>query len=322
MPREAPLPPQWKCLEGRVQYVQRVSDKEYCCTCPVCGGVVHQDGEWPDRCRLFADDHPRLWCRHCGLVAYPDQYEDGTYRRATDDELEMWRKDQIRREEERKRSAERAIAHLRDERLWERYHRELTAGGRLYWRKAGIPDAFIDWWRLGWARDQRFFFNGQPFTTDAASIPIFGSDWEAVNIKLRLQAYPDGAGKYRYEVQAPAPLFLCDPETPIAGDVVAVEGEKKAMVAFARLDTPGLCVVGLPGVNPSSDIIKTLQGAERLTLVVDPGAEEQGTKIAEKVGAGKCRLLVTSAKLDDAILRMDADKYDIQRWLRQARKVA
>jgi hypothetical protein len=28
MPREAPLPPQWACLEGRVRYVQRHSAKE------------------------------------------------------------------------------------------------------------------------------------------------------------------------------------------------------------------------------------------------------------------------------------------------------
>jgi hypothetical protein len=74
MPREAPLPPQWACLEGRVRYVQRHSAVEYSSSCPQCGGDVHKDKSWPDRFRLFIDGKPRAWCRQCGLRAFPDQF--------------------------------------------------------------------------------------------------------------------------------------------------------------------------------------------------------------------------------------------------------
>ena len=83
MPREHPLPPHWAVLAGKVDYVQRVSNTEYSSSCPQCGGTPHPNGELPDRCRLFVDEHPTLFCRKCGLVAYPDQFgaDSGVYHR-------------------------------------------------------------------------------------------------------------------------------------------------------------------------------------------------------------------------------------------------
>ena len=118
MPREAPLPPIWSHL--RVNYVQRVSEKEYSASCPRCGGEVHQDGEWPDRLRIFVDDKPLIWCRRCSLLQFPDQTDSPPVNRA---ELDAWRQKQIEREESRKRSAERALQLLRDSERWRRYHR-------------------------------------------------------------------------------------------------------------------------------------------------------------------------------------------------------
>lgn len=114
--RESPLPPQWACLTGKVHHVQQHSPTEYSASCPKCGGDVHHNGEWPDRCRLFADEHPRLWCRHCGLLAYPDQYGDNAYTPPSAQELERFRMERIAAEQENLRSVDHAIALLKGQR--------------------------------------------------------------------------------------------------------------------------------------------------------------------------------------------------------------
>jgi len=226
-------------------------------------------------------------------------------------QFDTWRKDQIDREEARKRSAERALEFLRSQHIWEQYHEARGDAGSIYCNLCGVPDACQAVWQLGWIPNH------------SATIPLFDPSWQVLNIKHRLLTTNDTGMKYRYEITGQGqPPFLCMPDASLAGHVIAVEGEIKAMVAFACLDDANVTMVGLPGSSPSMAVLQVIAGASDITLVMDPGAEEQALHIADKLGPERCRVLITSDKIDDAILASHATKWDVRRWLKQARKVA
>lgn len=315
MPREVSLPPPFAWLAGQVHYVQQHSATEWSASCPECGGDVHPDGEWPDRLRIFVDEHPRVWCRHCSYMRWADQ--GGQPPDAAT--VERWRAEQIRREEERKRSAERALAHLRSGRIWEQYHDQLDAWARDHWRRRGLADCWQDYWQLGYSPEERFGYQGQTWTTPTVTIPLFGQDWEALNVKHRLLNVPPDGGKYRYALAGVGqPMFRCNPERALEGDVVAVEGEIKAAVVFATLDSAQANVVGLPGTSPGPDIITQLGQAERVTLVMDPGARAQAWRLAQKLGVKRTRVLICPCKPDDAIVSQRMSAAEVRSALRHA----
>ena len=316
MPRQCALPPIWACLEGKVQYVQRVSHKEFCCTCPSCGGQVHESGEWPDRCRLFVDDHPTLFCRRCGLVSFPDKLGAQPIKPQA---LVTWHKEQEQRELARKRSAERALEHLRSTKIWERYHEALGETGRAYWQHRGISPSAQDFWQLGWR--ERWSFtqaDGSVYQTPSATIPLFGPNWVAKNVKHRLIQPPPNRGKYIYELYGQRhQLFLCQPDKPLKGKVIACEGEIKSMITQLHLGGREL-VVGLPGTNPGKEALKELADCERIVLVMDPGSEEQAHRLGVQLGRERCRILVTPVKIDDGIVAANLTQRELQGLLRTA----
>lgn len=319
MRQETPLPPEWRCLEGKVHYVVRHSPKEYSCSCPKCGGEVHADGDFPDRCRLFVDAHPTLFCRRCGLVSFPDAFGDSGFEKPTPAELEHWRVQRVQAETDRKHSAERALANLKDSRVWEQYHRQLNNDGRKYWRERGIPDSLQNYWKLGWIDEYLLSFKDETYLTPSATIPLFSAGWQPLNIKHRLLYPPEGAGKYRYELYGqPQPLFLSNPDIPLDGLVLVIEGEIKAMVAWLTLANRETRVVGIPGCSPSQDVISQLMQAERIVLVLDPGAEEAARKLALTLGIKRCRVLIPPMKIDDAILAIKPSKQELGRMLNMA----
>jgi len=320
MPTEATLPPIWQALMSLVHYVQRVNDTEYCASCPNCGGAPHQDGEWPDRFRIFCDSHPTAWCRRCGHLLFPDKL-DGDPPSAED--LERWRQEQEARELARKRSAELALANLRSERLWEQYHEQMDERARDYWLCRGVPRFYQDWWQLGWCASRRFYWNGEPFITSTATIPLADATSHIVSMKHRLQTFPDGAGKYRYDAaHLPHAPFLCNPDNALTGHVIAVEGEIKAMVTHITLDDGKACVLGMPGLTPGPTTIDALANADRITLIVDPGARMGAWKLTGQLGRERCRVLIPAQKIDDGILASKMDKHDLQYLIRNALPVA
>ncbi len=317
MPHEAALPPQFAQYASELRYVQRVSDREYSAACPACGGDPHPDGEWPDRLRIFLDDHPLMWCRKCGEIFWPDKAPG--YTPPSPQELEHWRRERERAELARKRSAERALENLRQERIWLKYHRALDDYGRRWWQDRGVAPSLQDWWKLGWRPDWIFTVNGKDYLTDSATIPIFDLDWKPVNVKHRLVAPPPSLGKYRYELSGqPQPLFIANPDNDLSGEVIVVEGEIKAMVVWATLADMNTRVVGIPGTHPSKDIIAKLAKAERLTLVMDPDAKRQAWELTKELGRERCRVLIPNIKIDDAIVACGMDKHDMLYLLRNA----
>jgi len=231
----------------------------------------------------------------------------------TSEELEQWRKKQEETEGARLRSAQMALDNLKDNRIWEQYHKMLDDRARQYWRGRGIPDAYQNYWALGWDHQR-----------DAATIPLFGPAWEPLNVKLRLM--DASKGRYRYLLSGQsAPMFLCDPDMLLENHVIAVEGELKAATSYVVLDDPKACIVGLPGLSASQSIVDTLAKADRVTLVLDPGSDVRNGngwsaagKLVSVIGRDKCRLLIPNAKIDDALLAAKLDKYAVRRLLGQA----
>ena len=317
--KPAPLPPEFSALHGQVQHVQQASRTEFCSSCPRCGGEVHQSGELPDRFRLFLNGRDGKvvgWCRRCSFLWFADMADN--YDPPTPQELEEWRKKQEETEEARLRSAQKALDNLRSTKLWEQYAELSGRQGRQWWEGQGIPYVWQTIWSLG------FDYDLNRWGCASATIPLFNQTGECLNVKHRL--LDESKGKYRYNVVGcDAPLFLCEPEADMSGHVIAVEGEKKAMVTFITLDDPQACVVGLPGLNPPPSITDTLAKAERVTLVLDPGSDtpngdgwSPAGKLVSAVGRRKCRMLIPSMKIDDALLAAELDRWDVQRWLKQA----
>jgi len=204
MPRPSDLPPEWQCLTGKVHYVQRESNTTFTCTCPSCGGDIHEDGSWPDRCCLWADKHPTLFCRKCGMRAYPDQFGDNSFEKPSPQEIAQRRKEQEAAELRRKHSAEHALKLLRSEGLWEQYRSQLGDYGRRLWLARGRDDSWQGWYAVGYCPEWRS--GGSTLT-----IPYFDHNQNVLNIKHRLLNTNTPGGKYRYELSGqPQHLYLTD----------------------------------------------------------------------------------------------------------------
>lgn len=318
--KQTSLPPIFSQYADRVRFIQQASPTEWSSSCPKCGGDVHQDHSWPDRCRWFTSGKPLGWCRRCGGLFWPDQAEG--YTPPSPDDLAKWRREQEQREHDRKRSAERALAHLREGHIWQRYHDAMDAYARTYWQKRGIPPSFQDWWQLGWCEDFTFLHHGDVYHQPSATIPLFGQAWQPLNIKHRIVTPPDPADKYRYEIsgQGASPLFLADPDKEVGGHAIIVEGEIKAAVVAVTLDTPPESVAGLPGITPDTGILAPFAKCERVTFVLDPGVTiGQVKRLCAAVGPAECRVLVTAQKIDDAILATGMAKQALRSLLRNAK---
>jgi hypothetical protein len=320
MSRASPLPPEWNCLEGRVQYVQRHNDHLYSSSCVDCGGEPHHDGEWPDRFRLLSDGGKyRAFCRQCGVFYWRDELGGPSTTKYTHEELEAERQRRIAEQEARKQSAERQLQHLKDDALWRKYYERLDEPGRQHWEQRGVPRDWQDYWKLGYV-DYEVYWRGQPYRTPAESIPIFGKGWTPQNLKMRLTNPPQGSGRYRYHYKdLPTMLYLTEPDRAQEGKVIVAEGEVKAMTTRIYGDVH---TVGLPGKKVSDEIMRDLGQYDRLILVADPDAKKDMIRLANKVGVAKCWLLHCPEKIDDAILQYGWGKWDVQRVLSGAIRLA
>jgi len=308
--RESSLPPVFAQYASVVQYVQKVGHSKWTSTCPACLGSVHPDGELPNRCVWFYDDKPLGYCFQCGKTFWPDKAPDWTP--PTAEELAGWQREREAEQEARLRSTQKALDNLRGTELWVQYNNMMSERERQWWRSRGIPDSFQNVWGFGWCHDR-----------NAASIPLFGPDYELRNIKYRLA--DTSKGKYRYHLAGlPAPLFLADPDMLLTNHIIAIEGELKAATSYIVLDDSNACIVGLPGLSPSQSIIDTLAQADRVTLILDPDSDTPGTdgwsqagRLVQRIGRHKCKLLVPPCKIDDGLLASQANKWDVRRLLSQ-----
>lgn len=289
----------------------------------MCGGedrfVIWTDREFP---------HWNFFCRVCHPEAgwidelNPNLKEqlppDERMRRAA--EYAKEREEALRAEIQR---AQDALKELQEARAWVRYHEQLTDAARNTWGSWGIPDFFIEYWQLGFDPAHTVWTKGGEWTTPTMTIPIFEPiTWECSNIRHRLMNPPRPGDKYRPERSGlPQSFFVAEPDNPIKGRTLLVEGEKKAMVSFITADDPAFQVLGIPGKNMPNYLIDRLQEADPVYICLDPDATSAARKLAATIGIERCRMIELPDKIDDLILKHDLDKYWLRNVMRQAVKV-
>ena len=238
------------------------------------------------------------------------------------------RRKQIADEAEKKlketiKEAERVLKELQKARAWEQYHEQLTDDARAIWQSWGIPAWWQDFWKLGYDPDRTIWTGEMEWSTPTMTIPIFEPvTWNCLNIKHRLINPPRKGDKYRPERSGlPAALFVAYPDERLGAKTLLVEGEKKAMVSFITADDPLLQVVGVPGKNPSKELLAQLSECEPIYICLDPDALDEAVKLARRLGTDRTRVLELPDKIDDLIIRHHLDKHWIKNIMRQAVKV-
>jgi hypothetical protein len=222
-----------------------------------------------------------------------------------------WAQERLQEEIQR---AETVLADLHKSRIWEKYSEQQTEWSRRWWETNGIPSFWQDWWKFGFIPQ---YIMGE-YVTPAMTIPIFETGWDCVNIRMRLVNPPQSGDKYRpYKAGLPAPMFLSDPDKPLANKTLVCEGEKKAAVAFITADDPTLQVVGLPGKNPSHRLVEKLKDCDPVYICLDPDADP--TSMAKEIGMERTRIIRLPQKIDDMILDHGLDKAWMSKLLNQAR---
>jgi len=331
MARESPLPDVWRGLEGKVRCVQQQSATVFTASCPSCGGDYHANGEPSDRFIFWVEyDGDKLIangsCRQCGYKVWADELDDSLSKPSPEDRA-RWEAKAATYQAQQMRRAQRALDHIermREQRLHELYNANVagSAKAQAYWARRGLDMKWVDFWQLGYCEHKEWWTRQTgPFRCNSATIPIFGPDWDLLNIRHRLIDAPDTVGKYRPEVATgQSYIFRTDPSHPLTGDVIVVEGELKAAVLHSRLQSPELGIVGIPGVTPGDEMVtETLANAKRLTLIFDPGSRQPAWELCKKLGISRCRVLIPPMKIDDGIVAARFDKGKLERMIANAK---
>lgn len=216
--------------------------------------------------------------------------------------------------------AQAALKELRESCAHLKYYEQAAGEGKRLWEKRGVPEWYQDWLYLGYDPSHRFWA-GQDYTSPTLTIPIYETETrEVLNIKHRILGNAaDHLGKYRPERSGlPAALFAASPDLPIAGRILAVEGEIKSMVTYITLSDPSFQVVGLPSKNPNEIITKQLAACEQVVLCLDPDADPR--PLAKEIGLNKTRLMFLPQKIDDYILTNGLDADWLKNQIRMARR--
>jgi hypothetical protein len=218
-------------------------------------------------------------------------------------------------------TAQAALKDLQEARAWEGYHKQLEENeeARTLWEKRGIPIVWQDIWMLGYCNAFRVSTSEGMLTTPSLTMPIFGPDWELLNIRHRLLNPLNPKDKYRPErVGLSSQAFMTDPDLGMKADnVLVVEGEIKSMVTYIALDSPKWQVLGIPGKTWFHKIIDKLQG-KRVIICFDPDAKEEAKIAAQSVNG---RIINLAMKIDDAIMAGYLDKSHLRHLLTMAGKV-
>ena len=318
--KEYPIPAEFAWLSGRVHFLHRSTATELASDCPYCGGNLHKNGDWPDRLRWFVfDGRPRLWCRKCGVVIFPDS-EDHSFK-PDYEQMRQWNADREAFYRKQKYQAEHALQLLEKEREWLKWHEQMSAAHKQWWLSRGVPEDWQAFWKLGYL-DQRTFANADEFfTRPAATIPKFDFGWQVRNIDFRIQDPPKNVGKYRPLANLPAAYYVTTPqEEGLRDEVFAVEGSIKAMIVSMRTGQEQRQVIGLPSCNSWAGAEQALKDCGRVWILFDPDATCWAYKFAKEVGSN-ARIVELGGKPDDAILRYGMTPANFEFQLRQAVKL-
>lgn len=302
--RNDTLPIEFAALNGKVNYIQRVTAGEWSSSCPQCGGIPHQNGEFPDRFRMWthATGKNRVmgWCRHCSYIWFPD-----SDRPMKPHEFEQWRKDAEAAERRRKAEAEKALSLLQSEKIWQFYHEKLNEWSVSIIESWGIRKDWADYWKLGLFPDYRCFGKQGEYFTPAITIPIWQHDWALSNIKVRTLSPKSPDDRYRslYKTGVSMP-FVAFPKLS-TDTVLLVEGEKKAMVTAIRSEQK-FQVIGIPTKTPSPSSLQMLDRYSKVVVCLDPDAKVGDNsplkRLVKLLGPDRVLNVDLPGKVDDLIV--------------------
>lgn len=293
--------------------------------CPRCGGQ--------DRFVIFTDREYPSWnwfCRQC----HPDPaWIDELNPRLKGIEHDITPAERAERaarmafEAEQRLAAEierakLALQGLQEARAWLRYHDQLTEEARRRWDSWGIPEFWQDYWKLGYDPDRVIYAGNTEWHTPTMTIPIFEPGWNCVNVRHRLLKPPKPGDKYRPDRSGlPAAFFIADPDRPLEGKTLLVEGEKKAMVSYITADDPAMHVIGIPGKNPKDSMVAMLKDCDPVYICLDTDARQESRALANNIGKDRARIIELPGKIDDLIINHKLDRRWIMGTLRQAVKL-
>ena len=304
---DRPLPQELRRFAGLHDLVYR-ADGEWSSACPQCGGGGGGRSDESDRFRLFAANNQhnaRVWCRRCNHFEWAEIGNAAATPRMSaksqEERLGLQRAEEIRLKDK--------IAKLQHDAYWRGYHDRMEDTQRELWREEGINNGLQDWFSLGYVAEKNFKSKGDPFASSALTIPYFSTGKNVVNMQYRLLKPPRGVGKYRFTYGLPQALFLTEPSRHLSGDVVIVEGAKKAIVTWAQIGEI-FTVIGLPSKSPPKKLIDELELCGNIYLALDPDAyystRARNGKIIKpsvnriaKMIEGRGRLVKLPAKADD-----------------------
>lgn len=317
---------------GRFTTLKKVAAHEWAGPCPACGGTN----------RLHVHDEKGFFCRQCigekfGDLADFTKLAFGWTLQRTLQEFHLDRRadpaEVARMEAERKarQQAERQAEVAQQEQVhaqltacpdWMTYHHNLDIypDAREMWHKRGLPDDWIEYYRLGYCPSRRYMHDGEWFERPSLTIPTFrpvfmqnpegGADvsWRVVQLKHRLLGEQSPGGKYRpHMAGAGNQLFFTDVyQQNVTGDLLLVEGEIKAMVTWAALWIgddclmPNVTVIGMPGKSAREDWLEQFNLAERVYICLDPDAQETARRLAARIAVPVKNILLPD-KIDDLI---------------------
>lgn len=314
--RDTPLPSELAKAFGHLGSMQYKGNGEWSSECPNCGSIGHNpsSGE-PDRFHMHIADKvygARGKCRQCGHFEWADGGKH-TPSAAEIKEIEAAREEQMKIEEQQ---LEERLQKFLASKMWEFYHDELTDRERWLWEKAGIPESFQNYWRLGYAPR----YPSQQMDTDALTIPYFGEGMKASNLQYRLLKPPKIYDKYRMTKGLQSTLWLAEPDREFKGVCMLLEGAKKAAVTFIRAVADGkmheYCVVAVPSAN-SYSLLDQLSGFDEVIVAFDPdqytkkrdilGNELASPimKVVERIDAPIVRVAKFPTKIDDFFVSHD-----------------
>lgn len=304
-----------------VKYVRRISNNEYSSSCPRCGGERHQNGEYPDRFRIWIKSKTTNgmlgWCRQCGYIWSPQGIEN----------QKEWIQERKVIEESNQQKAQHALELLHREQAWLQYHENLDNEIRGHYHKRNIGNSWIDYWTLGYNPSKYVWDGKEGYQTPALTIPIFHpGESEPVTIRNRLLNPKDPGDKYRPEFgNLPSSLFYADKEHQPKNKALLVEGEFKAMTTYITLADPDIYVVGTPGKTPNPALLDGLNDCEVVYILLDPDAyvrerRDQVTPIEKMVKhfGKRSRVIQLPYKVDDMIINKWLSRETIMQLLKGA----
>ncbi len=321
--RQNTIPAEFSSIAHLVSYVVKRTPNEWSSSCPKCGGTVHKNGEEPDRFRMFLNAHGMNkvfgWCRACNYVWFPGE-------KPSKEQVETWKAQQKEVEEARRVSAERALAHLNNDKEWERFYDNNNEWSRQMYRDRGISDSWIDYLKLGLMPDYTVKCGDGAYHSPAHTIPLWNVGGVVQNIKLRVLNPKTGADRYRnfYSMGQSFP-FIPLYDLPLTGAGVIVEGEFKAIVMEQKLNNPSFRVVGVGSKTPGSAIFAQMKDLDPVYVFLDPDAKEKEKEssesaveyVARLVGKERARIVDCPVKCDDGIVKYGLEPMS---YIRMAKK--